>query len=191
MANVAIQDVLKENLKKWGNRNFIYTRVGNEFIPKTVENTIKDIWALSESLLNLELENKHILIYGENSYEWCISDLAIMGFVGVTVAANKEWKEYDLENIITIANVECIIYSNTKKEVIENIKKKFDIKYISMQDDLPLLLEKGYELLEQKVNREDFKKRSTDEMCKIVFTSGTTSTSKAVMLCRKKSVFWI
>ena len=185
MAKILIQDVLKENFKKWGNKNFIYTRIGNEFVAKTFEQTINDVWALTESLLHLGLEKKHILIYGENSYEWAISDLAIMGYVGVTVAANKEWKEHDLENMINIADVKCIIYSNTKKELIENIKQKFDIKYISIQDDLPMLLEKGYELLEQKTIKDSFRERNIEEMCKIVFTSGTTSTSKAVMLSGK------
>jgi len=189
MINVAIQDVLSNTLKKWGKRNFIYTRVENKFIAKTFEETIYDVWALAESLMNLGLFKKHILIFGENSYEWVISDLAIMGFVGVTVAANKEWKENDLENIINIADVECIIYSNTKKEVIENIKKKHDVKYISIQDDLPELLKNGHMLLKSKDKKEKFNKRNIEEMCKIVFTSGTTSTSKAVMLAEKNLFF--
>ena len=184
MVNVAIQDVLKNAVSKWGKRNFIYSRIGDKFIPKTFENTINDTLALAEGLLNLGLSRKHILIYGENSYEWIISDLAIMGFVGVTVAANKEWKQNDLENMIDITDAECIIYSNTKNEVIEKIKEKYDIKYISMQNDIPPLLENGYKLLDEKEDKES-EKKNIEDMCKIVFTSGTTSVSKAVMLSQK------
>ena len=134
MSNITIHDALKNTLGKWGSRNFIYTRTGNEFMAKTFEKTVYDIWALAEGLLDLGLADKHIMIYGENSYEWAVSDLAVMGYVGVVVAANKEWKERELENTINIADIECVIYSNTKKDIIENIKQKFDVKYISMQD---------------------------------------------------------
>ena len=182
MSNITIHDALKNSLEKWGNRNFIYTRIGNEFVPKTFETTVHDVWALAEGLLKLGLAGKHILIYGENSYEWVLSDLAVMGYVGVTVAANKEWKAHEVENTIRIADVECVIYSNTKQDIIENIKPKFDITYLSIQDDLPSLLKQGHKSLNQKEQKEAFKIKSTDELCKIIFTSGTTAVSKAVML---------
>jgi len=182
MSHITIHEALSDASEKWGGRNFIYTRTGNKFAARTFENTVCDVRALAEGLLSLGLADKHIMIYGENSYEWILSDLAVMGYVGVAVAVNKEWKEHDLENTINIADVACVIYSNTKQDIIEKIKKKFDIIYIAMQDDLPLLLEKGYELLNQKEKKEDFKMKSTDEMCKIIFTSGTTAASKAVML---------
>ena len=182
MTKIGIKDLLNNNLKKWGNRNFIYTKVNNEFVPKTFEKTINDTFSLAAYLLHIGLEKKHILIYGENSYEWIISDLASM-YVGVAVSANKEWREKDLENIIKIADVECIIYSNNNETVVNNIKEKFNIKCISMQNDLPKLIEEGSKLLEKK--SEKFKEKNREEMCKIVFTSGTTSNSKAVMLSEK------
>ena len=185
MGNAIIHDVLKSALEKWGSRNFIYSKTGNRFAPKTFENTVNDAWALAESLLALGLHKKHILIYGENSYEWAVSDLAVTGYVGVTVAANKEWKKHDLENVLNIADVSCVIYSNTKKDVIENVKNTFEISYISMQDDLPLLLKNGHALLDKKARRDDFRLKCSDEMCKIYFTSGTTSVSKTVMLSDK------
>jgi len=187
---LSVKDAMETALEKWSDRNFIYTRSGNEFVAKTFQETIYDAWALAEVLLELGLWDKHILIYAENSYEWCVSDLAIMGFVGVTVAANSDWKENDLENVIKIADVECIIYSDLKKEPIESIKKKNpSIKYISIKDDLPQLLEKGHKLLNKKDNIKYFDKRPIDEMYKIVFTSGSTSKSKAVMLAGKNLFF--
>lgn len=189
MINITLHEVICDSLKKWGKKNFIYTRVENEFIPKTFDTTINDTWALAESLLSQGLAGKHILIYDENSYEWAISDLAIMGYVGVVVAANKEWTEYDLENVIKTADVDCIIYSNAKKDIIEKLKVQFDITYISMQNDFPLLLKKGYQYLSVKAEKRDFIIKSTNEMCKIIFTSGTTSQSKAVMLAGKNLFF--
>ena len=189
MRNLTIHDALRMALEKWRNRDFIFCRAGNEFAAKTFENTVYDVWALAESLRNLGMADKHILICGENSYEWAISDLAVMGYVGVTVAANKEWKEYDLKNIVEIADVECIIYSNTKKEIIEKIKDDFDILYISMQDELPSLIKSGYELLNKKAIKDDFIIKDLNQMHKIIFTSGTTAASKAVMLPGRSMFF--
>jgi len=175
MNGATIHDVLTGALEKWGERNFIYSRSDDVFEAKTFEDTIRDAWALAEGLLDLGLHGKNILIYGENSYEWAISDLAVMGYVGVAVAANKERKEHDLENVINIADIECVIFSNTKQAVIDEVRKKRDIKYISMQDDLPRLLDRG-------TLRTDVILKNDHEMCKVFFTSGTTSDSKAVML---------
>ncbi|MDR0964311.1 MAG: AMP-binding protein [Clostridium sp.] len=185
MKNAIIHEVLKNALDKWTKKGFIYTRNGGTFEPKTFGDAVYDTWALAESLLELGLQNKHILIFGENSYEWAIADFAIMAYVGVSVAANKEWKKHDLINVINIADVACVIYANTRKEVINSLRSEFDIKFISMQDDLPSLLQNGYELLSQKKKKDGFRIKSADEMCKIYFTSGTTSVSKAVMLSDK------
>ena len=186
MTVISIEGILNAAAEKWGSRNFIYSKENGGFSPRTFGRTVSDVRALAAGLIDAGLYNRHILIYGENSYEWAVCDLAVMGFAGVTVAANKEWKENDLENVINISDAECIIYSNSKTEIINSLRKKYNIKYISMQDDFAQLLKTGYEILNEK---NVLKKRNTDEMCKIVFTSGTTSSSKAVMLSGKNLFF--
>ncbi len=48
-----------------------------EYIKKTYEQYIKDVKALSTSLLDLGLENKKIVVIGNNRYEWCTTYMAV------------------------------------------------------------------------------------------------------------------
>lgn len=142
MPNMTVRDALSVAVDKWGGRNFIYTRVKDEFVPKTFRETANDAKALAEALLDLGLGGKHILIYGENSYEWCLADLAVMGYVGVTVAASADWKENDLENVVNIADSECVIYAESGRTTIESMKaKKRLIKLANARNVFPDELE--------------------------------------------------
>lgn len=180
-----IQGILKEDYAKWKDREYIFTRVDGTYRAKTFGQTIYDVLALAEMLLSYGLKNENIAVYGENSYEWMVADLAIMGYVGTNVGIDKEWKEYSVSDAIKRANVKCIIYSNSKKDIIDTLKSKHDIIYICMQDDFYELLEKGYELLKNKQDIFSFEERDYNKMCRIVFSSGTTGVPKASMLSQK------
>ena len=178
-----VQSLLKEAEKKWGERNYIWQKEEDVYTPRTFDETINDVLALAEALLALGLKDQKIIIYSENSYNWVISDLAIMGYVGVSVVVNKEWKLHDLSNITNFIDVGAIIYSNSKMETIVELQKKHpDILYISMQDDFPKMLHEGDELLAKKSDKHDFEIKNPDSMSKIIFSSGTTATPKAAML---------
>ncbi|KNY27872.1 AMP-binding protein [Pseudobacteroides cellulosolvens] len=183
--NRTIQGILKEDYKKWKDREYIFTRVDDIYKAKTFGQTIYDVLAFAEVLLSFGLQNENIAVYGENSYEWMVSDLAIMGYVGANVAIDKEWKEYSVDDAIRRTNVKCVIYSKGKKDIIGNLKPKYDIIYIYMQEDFAELLAKGYQLLKNKQDIFDFDEREYDKMCKIVFSSGTTGIPKASMLTQR------
>jgi len=178
-----VQELLIEVENKWGNRNYIWQKEAEEYVPKTFSQTVNDVLALAEALLSLNLKGKKIIIYSENSYHWAISDLAIMGYVGVSVVVNKEWKIHDLSNITNFIDIAAIIYSNSKKDVVNELKEKHpETIYLSMQDDFPTILREGNRILAQKANKHDFEKINPDLMSKIIFSSGTTATPKAAML---------
>ena len=180
-----IQGILKEDYKKWKNKEYIFTRVEGIYKAKTFGQTIYDVLALAEMLLSLGLKNENIAVYGENSYEWMVADLAIMGYVGTNVAIDKEWDENSVSNALKRTDVKCLIYSKNKKDIIDKLKTKYDIIYICIQENFPDLFAKGYKVLEKKEDFFDFDEREDDKMCKIVFSSGTTSLPKASMLTQK------
>ena len=180
-----IQQILKEDYLKWYDKDYIFTRTEDRFIPKTFGRTIDDVLAISEYLLSLGLENKNIAIYGVNSYEWMVSDLAAMGYVGVSVTLDKSWTFYDVANALKLTEIKCLIYSPSQEAVVKLLKKNFDILYISTGSDFQYALEKGRKILENKKDKFDFKAKAFDKMSKIVFSSGTTGNPKAVMLSQK------
>ena len=81
---------------------------------------------------------------GENSYEWMISWVSIIGYVGIALPVDKTWTIHDLRNIINTTDIAAIIYSNFNKELIKQIRKEYkDIRCINVNTDLEKLLQKG------------------------------------------------
>jgi long-subunit acyl-CoA synthetase (AMP-forming) len=59
------------------------------------------------------------------------------------------------------------------------------IQFLSMQDDVPRLMEEGYRLLTDPDEPYQFEPRDPEETCKIMFSSGTTAEPKASMLSQR------
>lgn len=184
-----LQEILKEDYKKWKDRPYIYTKKDDKYVHTTFGSLIKKSIYLAESLQAKGLKNKRFLIYGENSVEWMEADLAIMGYLGLSIGIDKEWKLRDLINIVKNFNVEVIVYSECKKNIIEDLKEEFpQLIYISMQNDFPMLIGEGEKINSTKRDLFDLEENSYTEPIKVVFSSGTTSFPKAVLL-KQKNLF--
>lgn len=183
---ITFHELLKENYGKWKNEDYIYTKVNGTYQPVSFGVVIEHTVYLAEALLAMQLKDKKIIIYGKNSIEWMISDLAIMSYVGISVGIDKEWQLQDVKNVIELVDADAIIYCGSKKEIIAQIKAEYkDMICISMIDDFPALIEKGKNIKEQKGDLFNFAKRDHQECLRVVFTSGTTSFPKAIMLSEK------
>ncbi len=166
-----IDEILKENYEKY-NHNYIYERTENEFVPKTYKKFVDDVHGFAAYLQGQNLSHKKIGIYGRNSYPYMVADMAIMGFVGVSVGISKDWLFGDLEKAVEFLALDALIYSKENEEIILKLKPQFpSIVFISMDKV------SGQKKIDLKQNTIDPSKCS-----KIVFSSGTTGTPKAVML---------
>ena len=155
-----------------------------------------DINALGTSLINLGLKNKRIAVISENRYEWGVAYLSIVTGTGVVVPLDKALPNNEIESSIVRSEVEAIFYSKKYNEVMESIKEKGNTKvkyFISMdlekkENDIysqKELIEQG-KLQIEKGNREFLDAKIDNESMQIMlFTSGTTAMSKAVMLSQK------
>ncbi len=150
-----------------------------------------DVDSLGTALIALGLKDKNVAIIGENRYEWAVSYLAVVNGTGTVVPLDKELPEAELESLINRGEVSAIIYSKKKNEQIENIKQRNTITkyYISMDEDENVensyknLVKKGKDLI-KKGNKEFLNAKINAKAPRIMlFTSGTTEQSKAVMLC--------
>lgn len=182
---MSLQEIIKEDYEKWGNRPFIYEKKEKEFVPITFQKFIENTLFLANALLKRGHQNQKILLYGENSIPWMITDIALLGYVGVSVTVNKEWKEEELSSIIQKLDIAAVFYSSKKKEIMDSLKQRYpDIPFYSLEEDIYDLIEEG--------KREDlfaFPEKKEEELSKIVFSSGTTSFPKAVMLSLKNMLF--
>lgn len=181
-----VKTVLKENYSKWFEKPYIYTKKEGKYEYKTFGEITEDTIYLAEALKSYNLINYNIIIYGENSYEWLISDLAVMGFCGISIGVDKEWKERDVSKIIDRVDASAIIYSEKKQEVIDSLKEKHpDVKYICMQKDFPTMLKEGKQLNEKREDMFDIPEQNIEKGAKIIFSSGTTGRPKAILLSQK------
>jgi len=174
---------------------FLVKREGNpNYIPISYKQFKRDIDALGTALVDLGLKDKRIAIISENRYEWNVSYLAILCGTGIAVPLDKELPPNEIDNLIKRSEANAVIFSQNLAESMAAIRSEHQgVCFINMdaaQDSdnvlsYSCLLEKGRELLE-KGNR-DFLDAAIDPevMNILLFTSGTTDTSKAVMLSQK------
>ncbi len=195
-----LKDMLDSSVDLYGEKAAFLSKPKNQtdYVPITYKQYKKDVDAFGTVLISLGLKGGKIALIGENRYEWSISYLAVVNGTGIIVPLDKELPTNEIDLLIDRSKADAIIYSGNVKEKIELLNKKdSSLKYfISMDADqdngnilsFDLLLKKGHELLKEG-NRE-FIDASIDEnaMNMLLFTSGTTDTSKAVMLSHKNIV---
>ena len=194
-----LKDMLKQTGEVYGNRPaYIFKDNGSM---KTISHKEfrDEINALGTVLINMGLKDKRIAVISENRYEWELSYLAIAAGVGVVVPLDKALPDNELESLILRSQVEAIFYSSKYDTIMNTLreKKNTNLKYFFSMDlqentngiySQKALQEKGKKLLEEGNKQYLDAKIDADKMGIMLFTSGTTAMSKAVMLSHKNLV---
>ena len=196
-----LKDMLKQTEEVYGDRPaYIFkTEKKGEFKTITHKQFREDINALGTSLIKMGLKNKKIAVISENRYEWELAYLSISAGTGVVVPLDKALPDNEIENLILRSQVEAIFYSKKYDEIMNKLreKKNTNLKYfISMElqkndngiYSQKLLVEKGKKLIKEGNSSYLDAKIDAEKMGVMLFTSGTTAMSKAVMLSHKNIV---
>ena len=161
-----------------------------EYINHTYQDLLDDINSFGTGLYDLGLKGKRIAICGRNRYEWSVAHISNLFGGIVSVPIDKELQLNELEDSLVRSEVDAIVFDEKYIENIKNIMQngKTKIKnficmgniegFVSFED----ILQKGKKLIQD--GNIDFieNKVDSDIMSILLFTSGTTSKSKAVML---------
>ena len=192
------RELMKRIKTKFGN-NIAYKykkKPGDkEIIQKTYNQYIDDVKALSTSLLELGYEGKKVALIGNNRYEWCTTYMAVTTGNMIIVPIDKALPDNEIENLITRSGVEIAFFDKKYNDIMLKLKNKNNTKLttlISMDDEkqegiekYSELLKNGYGLLEKGSNKYEKIKINSNKMSILLFTSGTTSNPKGVMLSQK------
>lgn len=160
------------------------------YINVTFTKLLEDINSLGAALYKNGLKGKRIAIIGKNRYEWAISHLACLLGGIVSVPLDKDLQTDELEESLIRSKADAIIFDEKLLEKVSNIKEKGKTsitQFICMSDSdnfesVKNLLKEGNELI-LKGEREYIDcEVDSYGMSILLFTSGTTAKSKAVML---------
>ena len=193
-----LKDMLKQTGEVYGDRPaYIFkTEKEGEFRTITHKEFRDEINALGTALIKMGLKDKRIAVISENRYEWELAYLSIAAGTGVVVPLDKALPENEIESLILRSQVEAIFYSKKYDEIMNKLreKKNTNLKYfISMELEendngiysQKLLVEKGKKLIADGDPSYLNAKIDAEGMGIMLFTSGTTAMSKAVMLSHK------
>ena len=194
-----IKEIFVRSREKFANDVFILEKFNpkDKFTEITFKEYTDDVIALGTALTNkYNLKDERIVIIGENTYNWYVSYMAMLCGTGVAVPVDKELPANEIKNVIERSKATAVIYSTKKKDVIKKVEDELpQIKYfIQMNSDEKLngrtvgfntILEEGKKMVES--GDDSFMKIEIDpeEFKVLIFTSGTTSNAKGVMICNR------
>lgn len=193
-----IREYISNGIKKYPNNNaFILKHKNGKEVSYTNITYTKfgeDIKAFGTALINHGLENKRIAIIGKNRYEWAIAFVSTLCGVGITVPLDKGLPEQEIILSLERAKADAIVFESEYENIILNVQKSNThiTEYICMDSNcdgkfktVADIISEGTELLKTGDTKYDNYKIDPNAIASIIFTSGTTSMSKAVMLSNK------
>lgn len=196
-----VKEIFKRSIELYKDNVYILERPNHDHKAKFEEYTYErfgnDVINLGTGLMKyLNLTNERIIIIGENTYYWYVSYFSILCGVGTAVPIDKELPNNEIENVIKRSHAAAVIYSKKKKDAIDKIKDNLPmVKYfIEMNSNdgvqgrdvgIEHVIAEGKKLtdagnteyMDVEIDPEEFKF--------LIFTSGTTSQAKGVMLCHR------
>ena len=185
-----LKDMLKKSGEKYGEKIAYKIRQENGYKEITHNEVRKMVDGLGTKLIDMGLKDKRIAVIGENRYEWEIAYLSLVCGTGTVVPLDKSLPENELESLIERSKAEAIICSQKYVEILKKTKLKYIISMDLEKDNDGIISQKrliseGIQLVKSGNTSFINAKIDNEKMSIMLFTSGTTSISKAVALSHK------
>lgn len=185
----SIKDYL-EVLKSHGDKTLYRWLKNREYCSITYREFYDKVISIAKGYAACGLEGKCIAVVGETSVEWVASYLATLAMGGTIVPIDKELDVEAIEGFLETANAEAIVYSKSFNQKLADLPARHaTVKYLIPTDNTVEATETTIPLATLTARGADTEfcvtERSTDELSVMLFTSGTTGTSKCVKLCER------
>ena len=180
-----LNEFLKEDYSKWGDREYLEEFGTGKKV--TFAEFIEDVNYLAQWFVSNGCKGKNIGIFSPNSIAWMITDIAVMNYVGMCVGLSKDWVGENLVYAIEKCDIACLLYGSANAAVVDGVRDRFpDIRFICIEEEFDRMLEEGKAASSGLFALDP---APADAPAKVVFTSGTTSFPKAVMLSIQNCFF--
>lgn len=183
-----IREILVQAEERFGDKDAIRYKIGKDKTEsKTYSRLKEDSEHFSGALKAMGMKGKHVAVLGATSYEWIVAYLGTVCCGSVAVPLDAALPAEELCELIDRSDASALVYDEIRADVAGLANKKCEKlkKIISMQkeeheaDTLSMnrLLQENGSGFDAWANPED--------LCTILFTSGTTGKSKGVMLTHR------
>ncbi len=190
-----VKDYINEAVKNYGDNDafVIKEKNGDDIFYRHISYNLfsKQLRDFGCGLLKMGLGGKRIAVIGANSYEWLLTYISVISGVGIIVPLDKELTESELMLSLKRSKADAVVFDNLHGEKMIKLAEgnELGIKHFistkKLYDNIPCvneIMEQG--TLYSGTEYDDYSP-DPDEMATIIFTSGTTSASKAVMLSNR------
>lgn len=186
------RDMLDDLATKYGDQPAIswFSRKQQETVV-SYRQLVEDVKYLQETLIDMGLAGKHIAIVGENCYEWLLVYFAANYCGSTAVCVDVEQSDETIRHMLAAADTDAIFLSPAYADICAGFAGAEIPQFLlyGKKDNYQLvrhLIEAGAKIhLDGNANTDINATVTPDKIASIVFTSGTTSHAKPVMLSQQ------
>ncbi len=193
-----LRDLPRSDARVFGDKPLYYYIENGE----TKSCSHQELWdnmnRLGQALIKLDLLGRHVAVMGEVHPAYTTTYLAVVNGNGVIVPLDKEIAPEELNGFFEFTDAEALFYTaGMNKHIAEIAKRSPRLRYlVAIQPDGNPFPDDRFLTYDQvlAMGEEELKKGNDsyqhipldmEKMCAIICTSGTTGTSKGVMLCQR------
>lgn len=197
----SLKEILLNSVENYGDRiAFTLKSIEGEkrnktvkYEDKTYEDLKEDIYSLGTAMIKKGINTKRCAVIGKNSYAWFIAYAATLLGSGTTVPLDKGLPYQEIKLSIERSKSDVVFFDKVNEPIVDRIKEEepdSSILFISLEEEskyqtIYSMIEEGKKILSEGDTAFDDIKIDEDKVSILLFTSGTTSMSKIVMLTQR------
>lgn len=208
-----LRELLKYSAKKYGEKTSFVTKVKKKgskevaYIETSYQDLYNEMIYLGTALRKRGYTDRKVAIIGENSYHWCLAYFTAACGLGVTVPLDKALEKDEIISCLNRSEATVIFFDKKSEKLVQEIfksdKTKLEVtikmspsgKPSNVEDNnfqesdgylwINDLIEEGEALYNSGIKTYEEAPIDREKMAFLLFTSGTTQQSKAVILSHK------